>query len=116
MEIWRIEKLQPVRVPKKKFGKFYAGDSYICLCTSYKTDRSRQLEWNLHYWIGRKAPKDSSSVAAIRSIQLNEKIGGQAVHHREVQGHESEQFQQYFKYKIKYLKGTFARRHLTLSI
>jgi hypothetical protein len=26
----------PVRVPKKKYGKFYAGDSYLCLNTSYK--------------------------------------------------------------------------------
>jgi hypothetical protein len=53
----------------------------------------------------RNAMKDSASSAAIRSIQLNEKIGGQAVHYREVQGHESEKFQQLFNYKIKYLRG-----------
>ena len=69
----------PVRVPKKKYGKFYAGDSYLCLNTSYKVylhflvstapqhssvvipslqdGRSRTLQWELHYWIGRKAPK-----------------------------------------------------------
>jgi hypothetical protein len=76
----------PVRVPKKKYGKFYAGDSYLCLNTSYKVPtlsflcrttahhnpgsqphspsfpshqdgRSRTLQWELHYWIGRKAPK-----------------------------------------------------------
>ncbi|ELR12318.1 gelsolin repeatcontaining protein [Acanthamoeba castellanii str. Neff] len=105
LEIWRIEKMLPVRVPKKKYGKFYAGDSYLCLNTSYKDGRSRTLQWELHYWIGRKAPKDSASSAAIRSIQLNEKIGGQAVHYREVQGHESEKFQQLFNYKIKYLRG-----------
>jgi hypothetical protein len=51
------------------------------------------------------ATQDSASSAAIRSIQLNEKIGGQAVHYREVQGHESEKFQQLFNYKIKYLRG-----------
>jgi len=105
LEIWRIEKMIPVKWPRKKYGKFHACDSYICLSTAYLPGRSRTLEWSLHYWIGRKAPKDSQSAAAIRSIQLNEKIGGQAVHYRETQGHESEKFQQYFRYNIKYLKG-----------
>jgi hypothetical protein len=40
LEIWRIEKMLPVRVPKKKYGKFYAGDSYLCLNTSYKVPTS----------------------------------------------------------------------------
>lgn len=31
MEIWRIEKLQAVPVPKESYGKFFTGDSYIVL-------------------------------------------------------------------------------------
>ena len=31
LEIWRIEKMTPVRWPKKKYGKFHCMDSYICL-------------------------------------------------------------------------------------
>ncbi len=64
LEIWKIEKMQPVRIPKKKYGKFYAGDSYICLSTAYKDGRSRTLEWALHYWIGRKAPKVSANISS----------------------------------------------------
>jgi len=76
------------------------------------------MVWNLHYWIGRKAPKDSSTAAAIRAIQLGEKIGGQAVHYRETQGHESELFQSYFKFNIKYLKGgaVSALNHVTEEV
>uniref|UniRef100_A0A0A9FS72 Uncharacterized protein n=1 Tax=Arundo donax TaxID=35708 RepID=A0A0A9FS72_ARUDO len=31
LEIWRIEKLQAVPVPKESCGKFFTGDSYIIL-------------------------------------------------------------------------------------
>jgi len=31
LEIWRIEKLQAVPVPKESYGKFFTGDSYIVL-------------------------------------------------------------------------------------
>jgi hypothetical protein len=30
-EIWQIEKLQAVPVPKESYGKFFTGDSYIIL-------------------------------------------------------------------------------------
>ena len=32
LELWRIEKMAPVRVPEVK-GKFFQGDSYILLST-----------------------------------------------------------------------------------
>jgi gelsolin len=31
LEIWRIEKLQAVPVPRESHGKFFTGDSYIIL-------------------------------------------------------------------------------------
>jgi len=31
LEIWRIEKLQVVPVPKESHGKFFTGDSYVIL-------------------------------------------------------------------------------------
>ena len=104
LEVWRIERMIPEKVDRAKFGKFFAGDSYICLLTEFQ-GRTRNLQHNLFYWIGRKAPKDSVVAVAFRSVQLNEKLGGGAVHHREAQGHESEQFSELFNFNIKYLKG-----------
>lgn len=31
IEIWRIENLHPVSIPKESHGKFFMGDSYIIL-------------------------------------------------------------------------------------
>jgi hypothetical protein len=36
LELWRIEKLAPVKVAEVK-GKFYKGDAYILLCTTQST-------------------------------------------------------------------------------
>ena len=33
LEIWRIEKMEMVPVPKKDYGSFFIGDSYILLKT-----------------------------------------------------------------------------------
>jgi gelsolin len=56
LEIWRIEKLQAVPVPRESHGKFFTGDSYIILKTSsLKNGSFRQ---DIHYWLG----KDTSQV------------------------------------------------------
>ena len=35
LTIWRIEKLNPVLVPKDTYGQFYNGDAYIVLQVCY---------------------------------------------------------------------------------
>lgn len=49
LELWRIEKLSPVKLPKVD-GKFYCGDSYILLSTT-KT-KGGKLSWAIHFWLG----------------------------------------------------------------
>ncbi|CAN4124217.1 unnamed protein product [Withania somnifera] len=83
IEIWCIEKLTPVPVPKPSYGKFYTGDSYIIL-------------------------KDEAGAAAIKTFELDAALGGRAVQYREVQGHETEKFLSYFKPCIIPLKGGIA--------
>ena len=34
LEIWRIENMEMVPVPKKDYGSFFVGDSYILLKTN----------------------------------------------------------------------------------
>ncbi|KAG4996719.1 hypothetical protein JHK85_028158 [Glycine max] len=82
-EIWRIENFQPVALPKSEYGKFYTGDSYIIL-------------------------QDEAGTAAIKTVELDAALGGRAVQHREIQGHESDKFLSYFKPCIIPLEGGVA--------
>lgn len=103
LTIWRIEKLTVKPVDPKMYGSFYSGDSYIVLHT--KKARSGRLEWNIHFWLGRDTSMDEYTVAAIKSVELDDSLGGSPVQHREVQDHESDMFLSLFKTGVKYLDG-----------
>lgn len=103
MEIWRIEKLEPVRQPKESNGNFYSGDSYICLYT--KVSAANLYEWHIHFWLGKDTSQDEMGAAALMTIELDDYLGGAPIQHREVQGHESSMFLSYFKNGIKCLDG-----------
>ncbi|KAL0544138.1 hypothetical protein IC582_019250 [Cucumis melo] len=105
-EIWRIENFQPVPLPKSDFGKFYMGDSYIILQTSQ--NKSGSFLFDIHFWIGRDTSQDEAGTAAIKSVELDASLGGRAVQHRELQGHESDKFLSYFKPCIIPLEGGVA--------
>jgi len=96
LEVWRIEKMAPVPVPPKEYGKFYDGDSYIVLKTTQKPGFS-SLTWDLFFWLGAETSKDESGVAAYKTVELDDQLGGSPVQHREVMGHESDHFIQCFK-------------------
>jgi hypothetical protein len=100
--IWRIEKLKVVPLGKKQFGKFHTGDSYIVLETKKKQFGT---EWNIHFWLGEETSQDEAGTAAIKTVELDDSLGGAPVQHREVQGHESKQFISLFTTGIQYLSG-----------
>ncbi|XP_045178411.2 villin-1-like isoform X2 [Mercenaria mercenaria] len=103
--IWRVEKMQVVAVPKPQYGQFYKGDSYIILSVK---DGKKGLEAHIHFWLGKETSQDEAGVAAIKSVELDDFLGGSPVQHREVQGCESNRFMSYFKNGIKYNDGGFA--------
>ncbi|KAJ4791689.1 hypothetical protein LUZ62_042935 [Rhynchospora pubera] len=105
-EIWRIENFQPVALPKSDYGKFYSGDSYIVLQTS--SGKGGAYLFDIHFWIGKDSSQDEAGTAAIKAVELDTVLGGRAVQHREVQGHESDKFLSYFKPCIVPLEGGFA--------
>ncbi|XP_022935422.1 villin-3-like [Cucurbita moschata] len=105
-EIWRIENFQPVPLPKSDHGKFYMGDSYIILQTSQ--GKGGSYLYDIHFWIGRDTSQDEAGTAAIKTVELDASLGGRAVQHREIQGHESEKFLSYFKPCIIPLEGGVA--------
>ncbi|CAN4118465.1 unnamed protein product [Withania somnifera] len=105
-EIWRIENFQPVPVPKSEYGKFYSGDSYIVLQTT--CGRAGTYWHDIHFWIGKDTSQDEAGTAAIKTVELDAILGGRAVQHREIQGHESDKFLSYFKPCIIPLEGGVA--------
>jgi len=102
LELWRIEKKVPVKQTEIT-GKFHTGDSYILLSTvQTKSGKS----WNIHFWLGSETSQDEAGIAAYKSVELDEALGGAPVQYREVQGYESDLFLSYFKSTgIEYLPG-----------
>ncbi|XVF75781.1 hypothetical protein PTKIN_Ptkin13bG0214500 [Pterospermum kingtungense] len=105
-EIWRIENFQPVPLPKSDYGKFYMGDSYIVLQTT--PSKGGSYLYDIHFWIGKDTSQDEAGTAAIKTVELDAVLGGRAVQHRELQGHESDKFLSYFKPCIIPLEGGIA--------
>ncbi|KAI3678039.1 hypothetical protein L6452_37318 [Arctium lappa] len=104
IEIWRIENLQPVPLPKSDYGRFYSGDSYIVLKT---TGKAGAYMYDIHFWLGKDTSQDEAGTAAIKAVELDAILGGRAVQYRELQGHESNRFLSCFKPCMMPLEGGF---------
>jgi len=104
LQIWRIEKFHVKAVPKDTYGTFYSGDSYIVLNT-YKKPNANALLWDVHFWLGTHTTQDEAGTAAYKTVELDDKLGGAPIQHREVQGYESPLFLTYFKNQIRILEG-----------
>lgn len=106
LQVWRIENLDLVPVPKNLYGGFYTGDTYLVLNTIKQN--SGNLQYDLHFWIGEACTVDESGAAAIFTVQMDDFLGGKPIQYREVQGFESKTFLGYFKSGIKYMQGGVA--------
>lgn len=106
LQIWRIVSFEPQPINSKEHGKFYEGDSYIVLQTKENKAKKGTFSWDIYFWLGSKTSQDESGAAAILSVELDDSLGGGPVQHREVQGHESPEFQSLFKPAgVRYLSG-----------
>jgi len=114
--VWRIEDMQVVTTPSDSWGKFYSGDSYIVFSSSpYGTaggaaggkvaSHNGRVEQHVHFWLGSETSHDEAAIAAYKSVELDEHLGGAPIQHREVQGQESKRFSAYFKTGVRYLTG-----------
>jgi hypothetical protein len=68
-------------------GKFHSGDSYILLATT--ANKSGSLTWAIHFWLGAETSQDEAGVAAYKTIELDDSLGGGPVQYCEVQDNES---------------------------
>ncbi|RWS11482.1 villin-1-like protein, partial [Dinothrombium tinctorium] len=116
--IWRIEKLQLALIPKENYGSFYSGDSYIVAVASDGKEKAdsqmkprtvkQPLDIRIHFWLGEKTSQDEAGVAAYKTVELDNYLGGAPVQHREVQGYESTRFLSYFRNGLRILEGGVA--------
>ncbi|KAG7498522.1 gelsolin isoform X2 [Solea senegalensis] len=106
LQVWRVENFDLVPVPENLYGGFYSGDAYLILNTIKQ--RSGNLQYDLHFWLGDLCSQDESGSAAIFTVQMDDFLGGKPIQYREVHGHESKTFLGYFKSGIKYMKGGVA--------
>ena len=82
--VWRVEKFNIV--PWKDIGVFYGGDSYIVL-SAVKVDSSDRIERDIYFWLGTESTQDEQGTAAIKTVELDDRYGGEPTQHRAVQGH-----------------------------
>lgn len=101
----RIEQFIVKPWTKSKYGKFHTGDSYVILNTYQPIPSNPKLAYDIHIWIGDESTQDEYGTAAYKMVELDDKLGGAAVQHREVQGNESKKFLAYFNNNITYLAG-----------
>ncbi|EDQ88360.1 uncharacterized protein MONBRDRAFT_26446 [Monosiga brevicollis MX1] len=103
IEIWRIEQFKVVPWPKKSYGKFYSGDSYIVLHT-YRKNGVGAKNYDVHFWIGKDSTQDEYGTAAYKTVELDDLLGGIPTQYREVQGKESRRFKKLFK-RLIFMEG-----------
>lgn len=89
LHVWRIEQFKVVHWPREQYGQFHTGDSYIVLNT-YRRGMAAALYFDVYIWIGSESSQDEYGTAAYKMVECDDYLGGRAVQHREVQGHESE--------------------------
>jgi hypothetical protein len=96
-------------VPWSDPGSFYTGDSYVVLSAVYAGTTKRVVR-DIFFWIGTESSQDEYGTAAIKTIELDARFGGDATQHREVQYHESEAFHKIFAPYggVRYLDGGVA--------
>ncbi|CAN0910703.1 VLN1 [Linum grandiflorum] len=106
IEIWCVEKLQLVSLPKSLLGKFYSGNAYVVLNTI--VNRNGISLHDIHYWIGKDATEEESTLASDKALELDQALGSCTVQYREVQGQETEKFLAYFKPCMIPIEGVFS--------
>ncbi|XP_008220688.1 PREDICTED: villin-1 [Prunus mume] len=112
LEIWCVENLKLVSVPKSSHGRFYSGSAYVILNTVLP--KSGLPQHDIHYWLGHDTNKVDSALASDKALELDAALGSCTVQYRELQGQETGKFLSYFKPCIIPIEGVYTsqKEHL----
>ena len=96
-EVFRVEMFDLVEVPEEQHGVFFAGDCYVIL---YAYSDGKKDCYIIYYWLGSNSSQDEQGAAALRTIELDQRLGGTPVQVRVVQGKEPTHFTAMFGGKM----------------
>ncbi|XP_021720685.1 villin-1-like isoform X1 [Chenopodium quinoa] len=105
LEVWCVENLNLVPVPKSSHGNFFSGSAYLILNTIVLKDGI--LEHDVHYWLGKDANEVDSLMVSDKALELDLALGSCTVQYQEKQGQESAKFLSYFKPCIIPCEGVY---------
>lgn len=95
VQAWRISNFKPHAVEGDEVGHFFEGDAYIVLVAK-KAPGSSTLNYDIFFWLGSKCSQDESGTAALKTVELDDLLGGAPIQHRETEGNESPEFMSIF--------------------
>ena len=52
-------------------------------CPQRKESKGSRLEQHIHFWLGAQSSQDEAGVAAYKTVELDEFLGGAPIQHRE---------------------------------
>ncbi|KAG7164926.1 Villin-1-like 2, partial [Homarus americanus] len=104
-EVWRVKNFELIAVPEDKFGEFFMGDCYIIL---YAYLEGNSEHYIVYYWLGSDASQDEVGTAALKTVELDDRLQGRAVQVRVVQGKEPPHFMAIFGGKMVVFEGGYA--------
>lgn len=105
IEVWRVEKMEPVLQDAKTHGQLYSGDCYIIMKT---IQEKTSMVYDLFFWLGKDSTQDEQGAVAYHTVTLDDSLGGKPVQYREVQGSESTKFMAVFPKGVQYMDGGVA--------
>ena len=101
-EVFRVEMFDLVSIAEEDHGIFYSGDCYVIL---YAYHDGRTDRYIIYYWLGGNSGQDEAGAAALRAVELDDRLGGQPVQVRVVEGKEPAHFLAMFGGKMKIFQG-----------
>ncbi len=101
-EVFRVENFDLVQVNEDEENRFYSGDCYIVL---YAFNNGNRDSYMIYYWLGNHSSQDEQGTAALKAIELDDRLGGSPVQVRVVQGKEPPHFLAIFKGDFTIFQG-----------